>query len=106
LPYFAHFLTMSLPSSDSPIVKFSSASLGGIGGWCVVHPFNSMAVRSSLATTSGELGCLPYRRQLHLISFAASTRTVWTSRACVTPNLSSADAAVILDCYNIVFVVR
>ncbi|GMI42005.1 hypothetical protein TrCOL_g1530 [Triparma columacea] len=44
---------MSLPSSDSPIVKFSSASLGGIGGWCVVHPFNSMAVRSSLATTSG-----------------------------------------------------
>jgi len=37
----------------TPAVAFATASLGGISGWVVVHPFNSIAVRSSLASTSG-----------------------------------------------------
>ena len=43
---------MSADALPKPIT-FATASLGGIGGWCVVHPFNSIAVRSSLASTSG-----------------------------------------------------
>ncbi|GMH74708.1 hypothetical protein TrVE_jg7431 [Triparma verrucosa] len=43
----------STPPSLPPHISFLTASLGGIGGWCVVHPFNSIAVRSSLASTSG-----------------------------------------------------
>ena len=45
---------MSSGSAPLPTaVTFGTASLGGIGGWCIVHPFNSIAVRSSLASTSG-----------------------------------------------------
>ena len=32
-------------------VKFFTAGLGGIGGWCVVHPFNTAAVRMNLASS-------------------------------------------------------
>jgi len=35
------------------LVNFATAGLGGIMGWCVVHPFNTVAVRMNLATSSG-----------------------------------------------------
>lgn len=34
-------------------VNFSTAGLGGIMGWCVVHPFNTICVRMNLASASG-----------------------------------------------------
>jgi solute carrier family 25 oxoglutarate transporter 11 len=37
----------------TPFVSFATASLGGISGWIVVHPMNSIAIRTSLASTSG-----------------------------------------------------
>jgi solute carrier family 25 oxoglutarate transporter 11 len=37
----------------SLVVNFSTAGLGGIFGWIVVHPFNTCSVRMNLATTSG-----------------------------------------------------
>ncbi len=39
-------------SNDLPAsVKFATAGLGGIGGWIIVHPFNTFAVRMSLASS-------------------------------------------------------
>lgn len=38
--------TKVLPS----YVNFSTAGLGGIAGWCVVHPFNTAAVRMNLVS--------------------------------------------------------
>eukprot|EP00040_Diaphanoeca_grandis_P022992 m.124442 g.124442 ORF g.124442 m.124442 type:complete len:297 (-) comp29061_c0_seq1:596-1486(-) len=35
--------------TDSMAVNFATAGLGGIGGWWVVHPFNTLAVRMNLA---------------------------------------------------------
>lgn len=38
-------------ANDLPTgVKFATAGLGGIGGWVIVHPFNTFAVRMSLAS--------------------------------------------------------
>eukprot|EP01064_Diplonema_japonicum_P008478 TRINITY_DN15943_c0_g1_i1.p1 TRINITY_DN15943_c0_g1~~TRINITY_DN15943_c0_g1_i1.p1 ORF type:complete len:334 (+),score=83.79 TRINITY_DN15943_c0_g1_i1:87-1004(+) len=34
-------------------VSFTTAGMGGIGAWWLVHPFNTLAVRMSLANTSG-----------------------------------------------------
>ena len=43
------------------MLSFTSAGLGGIFGWICVHPFNTVAVRMSLASTTGgpALGFLP-----------------------------------------------
>lgn len=35
-------------------VVFASSGLGGMLGWVVVHPFNTIAVRSNLASASGQ----------------------------------------------------
>lgn len=40
----------SLPKS----FIFASAGIGGCFGWAVVHPFNTLAVRSNLASASGQ----------------------------------------------------
>jgi solute carrier family 25 oxoglutarate transporter 11 len=45
------------PAGTPPVipkwVTFASSGLGGCMGWCVVHPFNTVAVRMSLASASG-----------------------------------------------------
>lgn len=35
-------------------VIFASSGLGGMLGWAVIHPFNTVAVRSNLASASGK----------------------------------------------------
>ncbi|OEU21644.1 mitochondrial 2-oxoglutarate/malate carrier protein [Fragilariopsis cylindrus CCMP1102] len=40
---------VALPKS----IIFGTAGIGGCLGWCVVHPFNTIAVRSNLASASG-----------------------------------------------------
>mmetsp|Transcript_41191 Transcript_41191/g.99565 ORF Transcript_41191/g.99565 Transcript_41191/m.99565 type:complete len:298 (-) Transcript_41191:138-1031(-) len=48
-------------------LSFATGGLGGIGGWIMVHPFNTVAVRMNLATASGavnELGFVPFARDL------------------------------------------
>ena len=42
-----------MPREMTPVVNFGTASLGGITGWIFVHPMNTIAIRSSLASTSG-----------------------------------------------------
>lgn len=45
------------PATPAPLAKsviFVTAGLGGVGGWMVVHPFNTIAVRSNLASASGQ----------------------------------------------------
>ena len=37
----------------STFLNFATAGFGGVVGWCVVHPFNTVAVRMSLANMSG-----------------------------------------------------
>lgn len=50
-------LKMSGTKQNTPIppvvVNFATAGLGGIMGWLVVHPFNTVSVRMNLATSSG-----------------------------------------------------
>ena len=41
------------PMIPPTIVNFSTAGLGGIMGWVVVHPFNTLFVRMNLASASG-----------------------------------------------------
>lgn len=44
-------------SSSDPLpqsVVFASSGIGGIAGWMVVHPFNTMAVRMNLASMQGK----------------------------------------------------
>jgi hypothetical protein len=42
--------------------------MGGIMGWVVVHPFNTICVRMNLATASGgknsHLGFIPYSQSI------------------------------------------
>eukprot|EP00961_Rhodomonas_salina_P251991 3406658-Rhodomonas_salina.1 len=41
--------------------------LGGIGGWLVVHPFNTVSVRMNLATATGNtegLGFVPFFKNI------------------------------------------
>lgn len=38
-----------IPSS----VNFLTAGMGGLFGWAVVHPFNTLGIRMNLATASG-----------------------------------------------------
>lgn len=43
--------------------NFTTAGMGGLIGWAVVHPFNTVGVRMNLATASGNskpLSFLPY----------------------------------------------
>lgn len=42
--------TTALPKS----ITFLTAGLGGMLGWCVVHPANTLAVRSNLASMQGK----------------------------------------------------
>lgn len=42
--------TAKLPKS----AIFATAGIGGCMGWCVVHPFNTIAVRSNLASAAGQ----------------------------------------------------
>ena len=43
---------MSTNTNKKPnlLLNFSTAGLGGIMGWVVVHPFNTVATRMNLAT--------------------------------------------------------
>jgi len=48
----------------SNTVNFTTAGLGGLMGWVVVHPFNTCSVRMNLASAAGgsasKLSFLPY----------------------------------------------
>lgn len=48
--------------------KFASAGLGGIFGWCCIHPANTVAVRMSLHTLSN-----PEAKQPSFVRFFADT---------------------------------
>jgi solute carrier family 25 oxoglutarate transporter 11 len=49
------------PLISPTVLNFGTAGLGGIMGWCVVHPFNTLCVRMNLASASGQkLSFLPY----------------------------------------------
>ena len=52
---FPNFLATS-PAGNalSKPVVFATAGIGGCMGWAVVHPFNTAAVRSNLASASGQ----------------------------------------------------
>jgi solute carrier family 25 oxoglutarate transporter 11 len=43
-------------------VNFATAGMGGLFGWAVVHPFNTLGIRMNLATASGnaKVSFLPY----------------------------------------------
>lgn len=44
-------------------VNFTTAGMGGLFGWAIVHPFNTVGIRMNLATASGNskpLSFLPY----------------------------------------------
>ena len=54
--------TSGAPAADKPAptgqlskgVIFATSGLGGMLGWAVVHPFNTVAVRSNLASAAGQ----------------------------------------------------
>lgn len=49
--------TSSSSSSPPPLSKaviFSTSGIGGCLGWCIVHPANTLAVRSNLASMQGK----------------------------------------------------
>jgi len=48
-------------------INFLTGGLGGIGGWLVVHPFNTVSVRMNLATATGNtegLGFVPFFKNI------------------------------------------
>jgi len=48
-------------------VNFAVGGLGGVIGWAVVHPFNTVGVRMNLATATGNttgLGFVPFFREI------------------------------------------
>ena len=48
-------MSTALPSKKLPTsVNFGTAGLGGCMAWVIVHPMNTLAVRSSLASMSGQ----------------------------------------------------
>ena len=57
-----HFARKPVPLATSaaeprPITKsisFITAGMGGLLGWAIVHPFNTVAVRANLASASGQ----------------------------------------------------
>jgi len=50
---FSFLATSSEPKKLSKPIIFATSGLGGCMGWCVVHPFNTIAVRSNLASMQG-----------------------------------------------------
>mmetsp|Transcript_1233 Transcript_1233/g.2688 ORF Transcript_1233/g.2688 Transcript_1233/m.2688 type:complete len:308 (+) Transcript_1233:431-1354(+) len=45
----------AVQASDLPkSIVFGTSGLGGVLGWCVVHPFNTLTVRMSLAAAAGK----------------------------------------------------
>lgn len=49
------------------VVSFTTAGLGGIAGWLMVHPFNTISVRMNLASSSNSpssSSSLPFRKFL------------------------------------------
>ena len=46
------------------VVSFTTAGIGGIVGWCIVHPFNTCSVRMNLATSSSSSPTIPFRKFL------------------------------------------
>jgi len=45
------------PASTTKLPKsaiFATAGVGGCMGWCIVHPFNTVAVRANLASAAGQ----------------------------------------------------
>ena len=56
------------PILSPTIVNFSTAGLGGIMGWCVVHPFNTVCVRMNLASATGGP-----KASLSFVSYLSST---------------------------------
>jgi solute carrier family 25 oxoglutarate transporter 11 len=40
------------PKKPNYVLQFGTACLGGVLAWCIVHPFNTVAVRMNLATVS------------------------------------------------------
>lgn len=50
--YYATSATNST-ALPKPLV-FATSGLGGMLGWAIVHPFNTVAVRSNLASASGK----------------------------------------------------
>jgi solute carrier family 25 oxoglutarate transporter 11 len=43
-------------------VNFATAGMGGLFGWAIVHPFNTLGIRMNLATASGnaKVSFVPY----------------------------------------------
>lgn len=45
------------PATPATVPKsfiFLSSGLGGMAGWCLIHPFNTVSVRSNLASAAGK----------------------------------------------------
>jgi solute carrier family 25 oxoglutarate transporter 11 len=61
--------TVEKHSKVNPMVlSFGTAGIGGIVGWCVVHPFNTVSVRMSLASSSSAAATtspIPFRTYLY-----------------------------------------
>ena len=52
-----HMFCATSPASSKAIpssVVFATSGMGGMLGWALVHPFNTVAVRSNLASASGQ----------------------------------------------------
>jgi solute carrier family 25 oxoglutarate transporter 11 len=47
------FILATSPKKLPTSVNFATAGLGGLIGWVVIHPFNTLAIRMNLASTSG-----------------------------------------------------
>lgn len=45
--------TTTIPELPKAVV-FATSGLGGMLGWAIVHPFNTIAVRANLASASGQ----------------------------------------------------
>lgn len=50
------------PAPTPSWVNFTTAGIGGLFGWAVIHPFNTLGIRMNLATASGnaKVSFLPY----------------------------------------------
>jgi len=57
---------MSTPAKPNHVLNFGTACLGGIMAWCIVHPFNTVAVRMNLATFSN-----PTAQQYSFLQYTA-----------------------------------
>ena len=46
--------TTTSPKQVSKPVMFATSGLGGMAGWAVIHPANTIAVRANLASAAGQ----------------------------------------------------